>query len=61
MNPHQSETLHTEFTEREHDYEHDDEGHEHSHSLVDRSILRSRAGIRAVSRSLAVLTVTALA
>jgi cation diffusion facilitator family transporter len=35
--------------------------HEHAHGLVDRSILRSRAGIRAVSLSLAVLTVTALA
>src|SRR5213596_1071662 len=33
----------------------------HSHRLVDRSILRSRAGIRAVSWSLAILTVTALA
>ena len=38
-----------------------DEEHEHSHGLVDRSILRSRAGIRAVSWSLAILTVTALA
>jgi cation diffusion facilitator family transporter len=35
--------------------------HEHEHGLVDRSILRSRAGIRAVSWSLAILTVTALA
>jgi len=35
--------------------------HEHSHGLVDRSILRSRAGIRAVSWSLAILTLTALA
>jgi len=40
-------------------YDHND--HEHSHGLVDRSILRSRAGIRAVSWSLAILTVTALA
>ncbi len=31
----------------------------HSHGLVDRSILRSRAGIKAVSISLAVLSVTA--
>ena len=37
------------------------EVHEHSHGLVDRSILRSRAGIRAVSWSLGILTVTALA
>ena len=47
--------------------EHDDDHghihgeHGHSHGLVDRSILRSRAGIRAVSLSLAILTVTALA
>src|SRR5438874_6980382 len=41
--------------------EHDDaDEHEHSHGLVDRSILRSRAGIRAVSWSLAILTITAL-
>jgi len=39
--------------------EHD--AHEHSHGLVDRSIIRSRAGIRAVSWSLGILTVTALA
>src|SRR6266496_1732986 len=44
----------------EHVHEHAD-GHGHSHGLVDRSILRSRAGIRAVSLSLAILTVTALA
>src|SRR5438552_15994278 len=47
-----------------HDDEHVDEhqeGQSHSHGLVDRSILRSRAGIRAVSLSLAILTVTALA
>jgi cation diffusion facilitator family transporter len=36
-------------------------GHGHSHGLVDRSILRSHAGIRAVSWSLAILTVTAVA
>jgi cation diffusion facilitator family transporter len=34
-------------------------GHSHSHGLVDPSIVRSRAGIRAVAISLAVLTVTA--
>ena len=46
-----------------HEHVHDDEhehGHGHAHGLVDRSILRSRAGIRAVSFSLAVLTATAL-
>jgi cation diffusion facilitator family transporter len=36
-------------------------GHGHSHGLVDRSILRSRAGVRAVLASLAVLGVTAAA
>ena len=40
---------------------HEEPEHEHSHGLVDRSVLRSRAGIRAVSWSLAILTVTALA
>jgi cation diffusion facilitator family transporter len=33
----------------------------HSHGLVDRSIVRSRAGVKAVSISLAVLAITALA
>jgi divalent metal cation (Fe/Co/Zn/Cd) transporter len=42
-------------------HDHDDHDHGHSHGLVDRSILRSRAGIRAVSWSLAILTITALA
>ena len=36
-------------------------GHGHSHGLVDPSIVRSRAGIRAVSLSLAVLAAAALA
>src|SRR5439155_1702927 len=45
----------------EHAHNHDEhEEHGHSHGLVDRSILRSRAGIRAVSLSLAILTATAL-
>ena len=33
--------------------------HEHSHGLVDRSILRSRAGVKAVATSLAVLATAA--
>jgi len=41
--------------------EHEHHHHGHSHGLVDPSIVRSRAGIRAVSWSLAILTVTALA
>jgi cation diffusion facilitator family transporter len=36
-------------------------GHGHSHGLVDESIKRSRAGVRAVSASLAVLLGTAIA
>ncbi|HEY6054198.1 MAG TPA: cation diffusion facilitator family transporter, partial [Gaiellaceae bacterium] len=40
--------------------EHDHAGHdEHSHGLVDRSILRSRAGVKAVALSLLVLGLTA--
>jgi len=40
---------------------HDHGGHGHTHGLVDRSIVRSRAGVRAVSISLAVLGITAVA
>jgi cation diffusion facilitator family transporter len=43
-----------------HDHDHGD-GHGHSHGLVDRSIVRSRDGVRAVAASLAVLGVTAAA
>jgi cation diffusion facilitator family transporter len=39
--------------------EHPVDEHGHSHGLVDRSIIRSRAGVRAVAISLAVLAVTA--
>jgi cation diffusion facilitator family transporter len=41
--------------------EHDSHGHthDHQHGRIDRSIVRSRAGVRAVSISLAVLVVTA--
>jgi cation diffusion facilitator family transporter len=46
-----------------HDHHHHDHphGHGHSHGLVDRSILRSRDGVRTVAISLAILGVTALA
>src|SRR5204863_7850983 len=44
-----------------HDHEHGHGEHGHSHGLLDGSIVRSRAGIRAVSLSLVVLTLTALA
>ena len=44
--------------EHHHDHGHDGE-HDHSHGLVDRSILRSRAGVKAVALSLLVLGLTA--
>jgi len=45
-----------------HDHDtHEHHGHGHSHGLVDPSIVRSREGVRAVSWSLAVLLVAALA
>ena len=43
-----------------HDH-HGDHGHSHSHGLIDRSILRSRAGVRAVLLSLGVLGAAAAA
>jgi len=43
----------------EHDHDHDHDGHGHSHGLVDRSIVRSREGVKAVSISLAVLGIAA--
>ena len=62
--PHEAATLFLQIVVTDDDHEHDhdhDHDEEHSHGLVDRSILRSRAGIRAVSLSLAILTATALA
>jgi cation diffusion facilitator family transporter len=50
--------MHT-STHHEHDHAHD--GHGHSHGLVDRSLVRSREGVRAVSISLAVLAAAAIA
>jgi divalent metal cation (Fe/Co/Zn/Cd) transporter len=43
------------------DHDHSHAGHGHSHGLIDESIKRSREGIRAVSLSLAVLAVAAIA
>ena len=49
------------MTEHTHDHDHDHEhSHGHSHGLVDRSIMRSREGIRVVLISLGVLGVTAV-
>jgi cation diffusion facilitator family transporter len=42
-------------------HDHSSEGHGHSHGLVDLSIQRSRAGVRAVGLSLVVLLATAIA
>jgi cation diffusion facilitator family transporter len=48
-------------THRDHDHDHDHSGHGHSHGLIDPSIKRSRAGLKAVALSLGVLGLTALA
>ena len=49
------------MSDHAHDHgHHDHHGHRHSHGLVDRSITRSRDGLRTVAVSLAVLLVTAL-
>lgn len=45
--------------QHEHDHVHD-HAHGHSHGLVDESIIRSRAGVKAVGISLVVLLATAL-
>jgi cation diffusion facilitator family transporter len=61
VRPRRSRPL-TEAHEHDHEHDHDRRGaHGHAHGLVDRSIVRSRAGIRAVSISLAVLALTAAA
>jgi divalent metal cation (Fe/Co/Zn/Cd) transporter len=57
--------LPSEPTQHDHDQEHgrprahSHDGHGHSHGLVDRSIVRSRDGVRTVSISLAVLGLAA--
>jgi cation diffusion facilitator family transporter len=57
-------TEHARAYEREHEHEHEHGhrhgAHGHSHGLVDPSIVRSRAGVKAVAISLAVLVVAAL-
>jgi cation diffusion facilitator family transporter len=54
---HQSAHAHTHDNDHTHSHKHGEHGH--SHALVDRSILRSRAGVKTVSISLALLAVTA--
>jgi len=53
--PHTHEADHTHV----HDHDHEHDGHGHSHGLVDKSIKRSRAGLRAVGLSLLVLGIAA--
>ena len=43
-----------------HAHSHDGDGHGHSHGLIDRSIVRSRDGLKAVGLSLGVLLVTSI-
>src|SRR5204863_4715368 len=43
-----------------HEHQHEREPHGHSHGLVDRSIVRSRDGVRTVAISFLVLTVAAV-
>jgi cation diffusion facilitator family transporter len=50
---------HSHAPERDHDHDHG--GHGHSHGLVDASVKRSRAGVRAVALALLVLGLTAAA
>ena len=58
--PHAHDHEHGQGHDHEHDHDHDHgEGHGHSHGLVDRSILRSRDGVRTVSISLGILGLTA--
>lgn len=50
-------TSHAHSHDHDHDHSHGEHGH--SHGLVDRSIVRSRAGVKAVAISLAILGVAA--
>ena len=61
--PHMSAHRHLRFALRKSTPAHHDhlQGHGHSHGLVDRSIVRSRAGVRAVALSLGILGLTAFA
>jgi cation diffusion facilitator family transporter len=56
-------STHHDHDHHDHDHVHGHagDGHGHSHGLVDRSLVRSREGVRAVSISLAVLGAAAIA
>ena len=56
----QGDHEHGEHGEHDHGHGHGHGGQAHTHGQVDRSIIRSRAGVRAVSVSLAILGVTAI-
>lgn len=58
MHEHHSEHEHGEH-HHEHGHSHEP-GHGHTHGLVDPSIVRSKAGVKAVSLSLAILLITSL-
>jgi cation diffusion facilitator family transporter len=55
------EASHAHHHEDDHSHGHQHGEHGHSHGLIDRSIVRSREGVRAVSISLAVLGIAAAA
>ena len=52
---------HDEHERHDHDHEHGDHDHGHTHGLIDRSILRSREGVKTVAIALAVLAAAAVA
>jgi len=56
----QPDSTHAAHPDHEHDHQ-DDDGHGHTHGLVDPSIVRSRAGVKAVALSLVVLSATSVA
>ena len=57
VHTHHDESDHSHSSHHDHDSQH---GHGHSHGLVDPSIVRSKAGVKAVSLSFAVLIITAV-
>jgi cation diffusion facilitator family transporter len=60
---HHASHSHAGHSHADHDHaghDHDHGGHGHSHGLIDRSIMRSRDGLRTVAISLGILLVTAV-
>lgn len=56
LRPHRSQPV---ASDHNHPHDHDHGEHGHSHGLIDRSIVRSHEGVKAVSISLAILALTA--